>query len=123
MSTSRRSVRVRHAHHVLSHALALNLSRPLAQDVPLQCADGGMARAHTLVLAALSPVLKSYLLDVGNSPNAGEPLVVLPDTDVEHLGLFFEYLHDDGNGSGKVRYDAEDMPALEEVCRVLGLGS
>ncbi len=74
---------------MMAAVLASNLKQSSFADVKIVCPDGS-AWAHRLVLAAVSPVLKSLLLSVANDDVA---TLYLPQLSVLHLNLVLDYVY------------------------------
>ena len=73
----------------MATSLASNLKQSAFADVKIVCFDGS-AWAHRLVLAAVSPVLKSLLLTVANDDVA---TLYLPQLSALHLRLVLDYVY------------------------------
>jgi hypothetical protein len=107
-SAKKRGGKVRHAHSILGHMASLQK----VGDVTMRCSDGN-ATTHTLLLAAISPMLREYLAFIEASAEA--PMVVVPQLSVQEVQTLFDYIF------ARDRYRPDEFPRLRRACRELGV--
>ncbi len=83
-------------------------------DVIVQCSDGEV-KEHSLILGSLSPLLKDYLKFIDET-TIKEPMIVLPDLQLEDYLLYTNYLL---SPNVNEIYKEEDVNILKRTARAL----
>jgi hypothetical protein len=86
--------------------------------VPIKCQDSQIVRMHPLVLAALSPVLKTCLQDA----DSAEPVIVLPNVGAAEILDFFQLLLATSNEElEKLLPSWRNLNKIIDLCSLLGI--
>jgi hypothetical protein len=110
----------RHTRHVLRQLRDLQRRQLLPADLRVACGksddDDVVVATHSLLLAAVSPVLRTYLESVNGGDEADFVLIV-PDVDADDLRIFLEYLV----ANSEQVYDDAHLPAIKRVCETFDI--
>lgn len=105
-----------HAQYVLQYIRSTSIKSNHEADVVVKCLDGEI-NMPMVVLASLSPLLKTYLQEI-ESLTTKDPMLILPDVTSSSLSTFLKYLF---ASNIKHIYKAEHMETLHQMCLLLAV--